>query len=78
MATNTSVLADGEAAARVLRILEAEGRKFSWLASASGIAPSTLRYQLKLKPASFRTDNLLRIAVALDRPVESIVGERAA
>lgn len=73
MAT-TPVLADGEAAARVLRILEAEGRKFSWLAEASGIARSTLRYQLKLKPASFRTDNLLRIAVALDRPVESIVG----
>lgn len=78
MATNPRNLADGGAAARVLGILDAEGRKFSWLAEASGIARSTLRFQLKVKPERFTVANLLRIADALDRPVESIVGERAA
>jgi DNA-binding Xre family transcriptional regulator len=77
MAT-TSHLADGEAAARVLRVLEAEGRKFTWLADTAGIARSTLRFQLKVKPEALTVKNLLRIAGALDRPVEAIIGERAA
>jgi DNA-binding transcriptional ArsR family regulator len=77
MATNTH-LADGEAAARVLRVLETEGRKFSWLAEASGIARSTLRHQLKVKPEALTVKNFLRIAAALDRPVEALIGERAA
>jgi DNA-binding transcriptional ArsR family regulator len=76
MATDT-LLADGEAAARVLRVLETEGRKFTWLAEASGIARSTLRHQLKVKPEALTVRNLLRIAGALDRPVEAIIGEPA-
>ena len=70
--------ADGTAAACVLRVLEAEGRKFTWLADTTGISRDALRYQLKTKPERFTVDNLLRIADALNRPVEAIVGERAA
>jgi transcriptional regulator with XRE-family HTH domain len=48
------------------------------LADASGIARSTLRHQLKVKPEALTVKNFLRIAAALDRPVEALIGERAA
>jgi DNA-binding Xre family transcriptional regulator len=77
MATNQH-LAGGIAAGRVLRVLEDEGRKFSWLADASGISRSTLRFQLKVKPERLTVSNLLRIADALGRNAEDIISERAA
>jgi DNA-binding Xre family transcriptional regulator len=72
MATNTLVQ-DGTAASRILRVLEDEGRKFTWLADASGIPRSTLRFQLKTKPERLTVRNLLSIADALGRKPEEIV-----
>lgn len=68
MAINTH---RGEAAARVLATLEAEERTVSWLARRTGIPRSTLRYQLS-NPHRLTVDNLLRIAAALERPVEDL------
>lgn len=77
MATSTPI-PDGAAATRILRVLEDEGRKFTWLAEASGVARSTLRFQLKTKPERLTVANMLRIADALGRTPEDLISERAA
>lgn len=73
--TNEAQFPDEEIFCRVVETkMQAEGRKWRWLADAVGMSVQTLRSQLR-KPHTLGLGTAKRIATALDLSVWDVVEE---